>query len=126
MTSVGGRGRGAGGGEKVVPFLRPPAVVIAYLQNPRERFWGAIRSLDGTGIVIQGVDLDSFDPWVRQIAGDGDSSAPSTVFFPLLRVEKVLLDVRSGAVPSLAEQFEQRVGRSYLEFLGIAAEGPPG
>jgi hypothetical protein len=120
---MGTRG-GGDGGERVVPFLRPPAVVIAYLQAPRERFWGSMRSLDATGIVLQGVDLDSFDHWVRQVAGEVDSTIPSTVFFPLLRVEKVLLDVRTGAVPSLAEQFHQRVGRSYLEFLGIAPREP--
>ena len=106
----------------IVPFLRPPAVVIAYLQNPRERFWGVVRSLDGVGIVIQGVDLDSFDAWVRQAAEEGDSAAPSTVFFPLLRVEKVLLDTPIGAVPSLADQFESRVGRTLLAFLGVAGE----
>ena len=105
-------------GGQVIPFLRPPRAVIAYLQNPRERFWGLVRALDGTGIVLQGVDLDSFDHWVRQVTENGAAAAPSTVFFPLLRLEKVLIDVASGGVPSLAEQFERRVGKSLAGFLG--------
>ena len=114
----------AAAGGQVVPFLRPPRVVIAYLQNPRERFWGLVRALDGTGIVLQGVDLDSFDHWVRQVAESGAAAAPSTVFFPLLRLEKVLIDVAGDGVPSLAEQFERRVGKSLAGFLD-AGEDPP-
>jgi len=106
----------------VIPFLRPPGVVIAYLQAPRERFWGVVRHLDGAGVVIQGIDLDSFDDWVRQVAEEGQSPHLSTVFFPLLRVEKLLLDVASGPVPSLAQQFESRVGRTLRDFLDGLAE----
>jgi hypothetical protein len=107
----------------ILPFIRPPHVVIAYLKEPRERFWGVVRSLDAIGLVLQGVDLDSFDNWVRQAAEHGDAAVPSTVFFPLLRVEKILLDSASGSIPSLREQFEKRAGRPLLEFLGIAPEG---
>ena len=52
----------------VIPFLKPPASVIAYLQNPRERFWGIVRHLDATGIVIEGIDLNSFDEWVAGLS----------------------------------------------------------
>ncbi|HXH27990.1 MAG TPA: hypothetical protein VNL37_03030 [Candidatus Polarisedimenticolia bacterium] len=101
----------------IVPFVKPPAVVIVYLQEPRERFWGLVRHLDSSGIVVQGIDLDSFDDWVRHIVERGEAPHLSTVFFPLPRVEKVLVDATSGPVPSLAEQFERRVGRSLQEFL---------
>lgn len=103
----------------VIPFLKPPAVVIVYLQSPRERFWGVVRFLDATGIVVQGTDLNSFDDWVRQVASEGEGAAPSTVFFPLLRVEKVLVDAPSGAAPSLAQEFERRIGRPVLSFLDV-------
>ena len=96
--------------------LGPGSIVIAYLQSPRDRFWGVLRSLDATGLVIDGFDLNSFDDWVRQAAG-GQRLSLSTVFFPLLRVEKVLLDAESGEVPSMAMQFERRVGRPLQEFL---------
>ena len=100
----------------MIPFLKPPASVIAYLQNPRERFWGIVRHLDATGIVIEGIDLNSFDEWVGGIARGEPGSRLSTVYFPLLRVEKVLVDSATGEVPSLAEQSERRIGRSLVEF----------
>lgn len=101
----------------VLPFLKPPAIVIVYLQNPRERYWGVVRALDATGVVVQGTDLNSFDDWVRQV-GAGEPHEASTVFFPLSRVEKVLVDAPAGPAPSLQQQFEARVGRSLLSFLG--------
>ena len=102
------------------PALGPGAVVIAYLQNPRERFWGVVRSLDATGLVMEGIELGSFDDWVRQVGEGGAGLSLSTVFFPLLRVEKLLLDSDGGPVPSMAAQFERRVGRSLREVLGWA------
>ncbi|MFQ5878011.1 MAG: hypothetical protein ACE5JH_10045 [Acidobacteriota bacterium] len=103
----------------IVPFLKPPVTVIAYLQNPRERFWGLVRHLDGTGVVIQGVELNSFDDWVRGVAQGGSGPQASTVFYPLIRVEKLLVDTRGGQIPSLSEQFERRVGRPVAEVLRI-------
>jgi len=101
----------------ILPFLRPPAVAVIYLQNPRERFWGLVRALDATGVVIEGVELDSFDAWVGQIAA-GDEVTATTVFFPMMRVEKVLIDSASGAAPSLADRFTRRIGRSIVDYLG--------
>ena len=102
----------------VLPFLKPPAVVIVYLQNPRERYWGVVRALDATGVVLQGTDLNSFDDWVRQVGSGEPNSEPNTVFFPLQRVEKVLVDAPAGTAPSLQQQFESRVGRAVLAVLG--------
>ncbi|PYT33892.1 MAG: hypothetical protein DMF52_14425 [Acidobacteria bacterium] len=96
----------------------PGSVVVAYVQNPRERFWGMIRALDSAGVVIEGIDLNSFDDWVRQVAEGGEGLSLSTVFIPLLRVEKLLLDANSGSAPSLSLQFETRVGRPLREHMG--------
>jgi hypothetical protein len=101
------------------PALGPGAIVIAYLKDPRERFWGVVRSLDVSGIVLHGIELDSFDDWLHQVAEGGEGLSLSTVFFPLPRVEKVLVDAAGGAVPSLSERFESRTGRTVLEFLGM-------
>ena len=98
--------------------LGPGAIVIAYLQNPRERFWGVVRRLDATGLVMEGIELGSFDDWVRQVGEGGAGLSLSTVFYPLLRVEKLLLDAEDGAVPSMASRFEKRVGRSLREAFG--------
>lgn len=98
--------------------LGPGSVVVAYVQNPRERFWGVVRSLDPSGVVLEGIDLNSFDDWVRQVAEGGAELSLSTVFIPLMRVEKLLLDADSGSAPSLSAQFERRVGRTVREYLG--------
>ena len=98
--------------------LGPGSVVVAYVQNPRERFWGLIRALDSAGVVIEGIDLNSFDDWVRQVAEGGERPSLSTVFIPLVRVEKLLLDANSGSAPSLSLQFERRVGRTLREYMG--------
>jgi len=103
----------------VIPFLKPPRAVILYLKDPRERFWGLVLSLDATGIVLQGVGVDSFDDWVSRVAGGHDAPQLSTVFFPLGRVEKVLVDASSGSIPALHDHFQQRVGCSLAEYLRI-------
>jgi len=102
----------------LLPFLKPPAVVIVYLQNPRERYWGLVRALDATGIVVHGGDLGSFDAWIAQVSAEDAGPEPSTLFFPLLRVEKVLVDEPAGDAPSLAQRFQRRTGRALVEFLG--------
>jgi hypothetical protein len=101
----------------ILPFLRPPSVVVVYLKEPREKFWGLVRSLDGSGLVIQGVDVNSFDDWVRSVTEGRDSPHLSMVYFPLLRVEKILVDASSETIPSLAEHFRRRVGRSLADYL---------
>jgi hypothetical protein len=103
-----------------VERFRPGAVVILYLKDPKERFWGVLRSLDATGVSVLGVDLQAFDDWVRQVADRASPDiTPSMVFFPLLRLEKILLDTPSGEIPSLAGSFESRTGRELLQYLGI-------
>jgi len=103
----------------LLPFLKPPAVVIVYLQNPRERYWGVVRGLDATGIVLRGSDLSSFDDWVSCVAAGSAGPEPSVIFFPLIRVEKVLVDDAAGDAPSLAQRFERRVGRSLVSYLTV-------
>jgi hypothetical protein len=112
-------------GARPAAGLAPGAVVIAYLQAPRDRYWGVLRSIDTAGIVIEGIDLQAFDDWTRQVAEGREGLGPSTVFFPLARVEKILLDAPAGGVPALQDQFETRTGRTLHEALepgGPAAE----
>ena len=44
---------------------------------------------------------------------------PSELFVPMGRVEKMLLDRPCGHLPSLAERFERRVGRSVQEIIAL-------
>ncbi len=98
--------------------LAPGATVLAYLRDPGEKLWGILRSLDASGIVIEGIDLGSFDNWVSQIERKEESVVgPSVVFLPMSRIERILLDRTSGDIESLSERFFRRVGRSVREVL---------
>ncbi len=77
--------------------------------------WDEVGPQGGNDFIVT---LGSFDDWVRQVGEGGAGLSLSTVFYPLLRVEKLLLDAEDGAVPSMASQFEKRVGRSLREALG--------
>jgi len=93
--------------------ILPGSCVVAYLREPSEKLWGVLRRLDTAGVVIEAVDLGSFDDWVAQVEREEESVVgPSVLFIPLVRLEKLLLDRSSGNLPSLAKRFEQRTGRS--------------
>ncbi len=96
------------------------APVQVHLGNPTEKVWGILESLDETGVVVRCISLSSFDDWVTQIAQGGSSSlALSTMFVPLLRVERIYLDEQVGEVESYCQRFERRVGMSVLSYLGL-------
>jgi hypothetical protein len=103
----------------VVTLALPPnAVVVAYLREPKEKVWGILLSVDACGFVVQGIPLSTFDDWLRDVAGgEAPTIGLSTMFFPLLRLEKILLDETVGGVPSLEARFQQRIGMSVMEFL---------
>src|SRR5262249_20293061 len=44
--------------------VRIGETVVAYLQNPKERFWGILRDVAAWGITVEGIDLSSFDSWL--------------------------------------------------------------
>lgn len=98
--------------------FRPGSLVVVYLAAPRQKIWGVLRTLDGGGVTIEGIDLQSFDECLRGLASKeihpGDISL---AFYPIARVEKILADRGSDDVPSLEEQFTSRVGVGIAEFL---------
>jgi methylmalonyl-CoA/ethylmalonyl-CoA epimerase len=99
--------------------LGPGSAVLAYLREPSEKLWGVLRRLDTTGVILEGIDLSSFDDWVAQIEREEESVVgPSVLFLPMTRVEKLLLDRSSGDLPSLADRFHRRTGRTVQEVLG--------
>ena len=98
--------------------MAPGEPVLAYLRDPQEKLWGVLRSLDPSGIVLEGIDLGSFDDWISQVEREDEQVVgPSVVFLPMSRIERVLLDRTSGHIPSLSERFFRRVGRSVQEVL---------
>jgi methylmalonyl-CoA/ethylmalonyl-CoA epimerase len=98
--------------------IEPGAAVLLYLREPQDKLWGVLRRLDASGAVIEGVDLGSFDDWLGQIERGEDSVVgASVIFVPMTRVDKILLDRSSGNLPSLAERFRRRIGRTVQEVL---------
>lgn len=98
--------------------IGPGSPVLVYLQDPQQKMWGLLQKLDAAGVFLHGIDLDSFDDWMSQVeAGEPTVVGPSVIFVPMSRVERVLLDQSSGELPSMAERFEERVGRTIHEVI---------
>jgi len=98
--------------------MQPHSIVVVSLQNPKERIWGELTELSSAGITIRGIDLASFDDFVSQVLHpEGDRIGLPTLFFPMLRVERIALDEARGSIPSLAEMFQKKVGRSLADYL---------
>ena len=91
------------------PFI-PGAMVVVTLGNPREKFWGALLSLAPEGVSLCGIELASFEDLVT-IVKDGEPFSPSTVFFPMHRIERMELDVADGNIPSLSQRFQAKTGQ---------------
>jgi hypothetical protein len=101
-------------------MIVPGSIVILHLQNPREKFWGVMLAMNHFGITLRGIDVYSFDDWTRSILSQSEASIGlSTVFVPMLRIEKLVLDETSGSYKSLSEQFKERVGHDVSEFMDL-------
>jgi hypothetical protein len=100
--------------------MEPNSIVIVYLQDPREKIWGVLKGFNASGFTVTGLPLSSFDDWMADVASGGmPTMSLSTMFFPLHRLEKILLDEAVGAAPSLRQQFQERVHMSVEEYLGL-------
>jgi hypothetical protein len=86
--------------------------IVLVLHSPREKCWGVLDRIDAAGVFLRGLDLNAFDDWVQAIAHDEPFMGLSDMFFPMWRVERISRDESAAGVPSLAEQLEQRTGRS--------------
>ncbi len=98
----------------------PQSLVIVNLVNPKEKFFGVLRTLSAAGVTMRAINLDSFDDWIRQIAKDEEPDIDMfTMFVPLFRVERIFLDEPAGAIKSFSQRFEDVVGRSIHDYLGL-------
>src|SRR5687768_18462019 len=105
----------------MIEGLEPNALVILNLVNPKEKFFGALRSLSAAGMTMRAMNLDSFDDWIHQIARAEEAELEMvTMFVPLFRVERIFLDEPAGAVKSYSQRFEQVVGQSVRDYLELA------
>jgi hypothetical protein len=98
--------------------MQPHSIVILSLHTPKEKVWGELVEISTAGVTLRGVDLSSFDEFVRQVLHpEGERMGLPTLFFPMLRVERIALDESRGEIPSLAEMFHRKVGQSVAEYL---------
>jgi hypothetical protein len=96
------------------------ALVIVNLVNPKEKFFGMLKGLSAAGVTLRAMNLDSFEDWIHQIVrGEEAELEMITMFAPLFRVERIFLDEPAGALQSYAQRFQQVVGRSVEEYLGL-------
>jgi hypothetical protein len=99
--------------------LAPGGLVVLSLHTPREKYWGRLLAILPAGVIVRGLALDVFDDWLRQERNRGERAiAPTTVFFPMGRVERIEGDETIGPVSSFGERFAVAVGRSATSALG--------
>jgi hypothetical protein len=102
--------------------MEPHSIVVVGLHNPKEKVWGELLAIHPAGVTVRGIDLNSFDDFISQVLHpEGDRVGMATLFFPMARIERIALDERLGSIPSMAEIFEQKTGRSLAEYLALFA-----
>ncbi len=81
------------------------SIIVLSLHTPKEKLWGMLTSIGSAGVTVRCIDLERI--------------GLPTLFFPMQRVERIALDEPRGSIPSMAERFEQRVGRSLRDYLAL-------
>lgn len=98
--------------------MDPHSIVVVSLHTPKEKIWGELLAISTAGVTMRGIDLNSFDHFVNEINQiDAERVGLPTVFFPMTRVERISLDEPSGSIPSMAEIFERKIGRTLFDYL---------
>ena len=98
--------------------MKIDSIVVINLIAPKQRFFGRLMEITTAGVTVRGIDLDAFEDWMNNINGREESGVePTTTFFPLHRVEKIILDEGIGAIPSLSSTFLTRVGTAVEDHL---------
>ena len=102
--------------------MKEGSIVVMHLVEPSEKYWGKLETLSAAGATIRGINLHSFEDWLRELAsGEPPSLDLATIFFPLRRVERIFLDEPVGMIESMAQRFEQRAGRKLDDYLAERA-----
>src|SRR5271170_3631135 len=98
--------------------MEPNSIVVLSLHTPKEKIWGILLAMNTSGVTVRGIDLNSFDHFVSQINQlEAERVGLPTVFFPMTRIERISLDESSGTIPSMAEIFQRKIGRSLNDYL---------
>jgi len=105
-----------------VRFLdpRPGTPVLLYLHSPRAKVFGLLVSIRDAGVVVNGLDLDAFEDWLRQeIRHEEPGLGLVTLFYPMQRVERLERDETVGGIEGYADRFRREVGRDVSEAAGL-------
>ena len=98
--------------------MKVESIVILNLASPKQRFLGKLMEISPAGVTVRGVDLEAFEDWVNHVSAHEESGVQATTtFFPLHRLEKMILDESLGAIPSLSNSFLARVGSPIERYL---------
>ena len=98
----------------------PTSLIIVNLVNPKEKFFGVLLALSPAGVTMRGINLDSFEDWIHQVARNEELDLDLiTMFVPLFRVERIFLDEPSGSIKSYSQRFEEVAGMPVRTFLGL-------
>jgi hypothetical protein len=100
--------------KKMLPSGTP---VVVTLHTPREKIWGLLDEISLAGVFLRGLDLNSFEDWVRSIAHDEPVIGIEDLFLPMWRVERIAKDEAAGGIPSLFEQAKQRTAGKAIDLL---------
>lgn len=107
----------------MIDGFQPASLIIVNLVNPKEKFFGVLLALSPAGVTMRGINLDSFEDWIHQVARNEELDLDlMTMFVPLFRVERIFLDEPSGAIKSYSQRFEEVAGLAIRTFLGIDGE----
>ena len=90
--------------------------VILILHSPREKVWGLLREINPAGVYIRGLDLNTFEGFMRAARAGETFYGLGEQFFPMWRVEKISLDEPDGDIPSMHQQLEEKAGKMLAEF----------
>lgn len=101
--------------------LEPGTPVLIYLHSPREKVFGALLSLEQSGVALRGLDIVSLEDWMRQeIRGETSGLGLSSAFYPMWRIERMEQDESTDELEGLADRFERLTGRSFVEAAGLS------
>ncbi len=96
--------------------------MLVSLHTPKEKLWGELVTLQVAGITIRGIDLNSFDDFIRQVMEpDGARVGLPTVFPPMQRIEARGAGLnRRDRFLRFREMFKRKnFGKSLREYLEL-------
>jgi hypothetical protein len=99
----------------------PGTPVLVYLHSPREKVFGVLVALQPAGLALRGIDLATFEDFLRQEKRKEVGLGFVSLFYPMGRVERMERDETVGGIEGIADRFRRETGRSILEAAGLSS-----